>query len=112
LCWSGSVLVGSLVVLLGFEETFVFLYLCFRGGFLFQGSLSLTGASHRSDRCSTDNRLCKFPRCVGSVCFGWLSGLWLCKFPLCVGSVCFGWLSGLLLGSVALQWLHDFGRLG
>jgi hypothetical protein len=33
------------------------------------GVTGLTGAGHRSDRCSTDSKPCKFPLCV-LVCFG------------------------------------------
>jgi hypothetical protein len=33
------------------------------------GVTSLTGAGHRSDRCSTGSKPCKFPLCV-LVCFG------------------------------------------
>jgi hypothetical protein len=33
------------------------------------GVTSLTGAGHRSDRCSTGSMPCKFPLCV-LVCFG------------------------------------------
>jgi hypothetical protein len=34
----------------------------------------LNGSVHRSDRCSTGNKSCKFPLCV-LVCFGSESGL-------------------------------------
>jgi hypothetical protein len=53
----------------------------------------LIGAVHRSDRCGTGSKLCKFPLCV-LVCFG------------SEGCVCW------FLGLVALQWLRGLGQLG
>jgi hypothetical protein len=56
------------------------------------GAIGLTDIGHRSDRCGTSGKLC--------------------RFLLRVLELSFGWFRYWFLGSVALQWLRGLGQLG
>jgi hypothetical protein len=102
--WAVLLLVSSWSVWICFAricEGFFFLTGCVLGVFLFQGlekslealwniccvaavATGLTGAGHRSDRCSTGSKPCKFPLCV-LVCFG-LEGCLFVSSPVVLWS--------------------------